>query len=190
MKRFVISKYSHPVVLSSLAASLLMGAVSAPAWAASTDVAANNLQSTLTTSGQAQSAPEWCIPQVQDALENLQHLLAPFNVSLEGTEISECDANIPGTPVGTSGTTSIPVDVQRSPSSPSVGAPDTASTPASAQNSSTPENTQDSGTPAGAQSPGIRENAQNSSNTQSPGTSEGTQNPSNALGGQNTPGGE
>ncbi len=70
MKGFVVSKCGRLIVLGSLAASLLMGAISASAWAASTDAIANTSPSVSTTSGQVHAMPDECPPLLQALLAN------------------------------------------------------------------------------------------------------------------------
>jgi len=144
MQSFVISKYHRPVVLASLAASLLMGAISAPAWAASTDMIANNSPSASTTSGKAQITLDgsqlqgiFSNPKVQDSIvhsilsnpktqDSIVHYLKDQKIK------SNLKSNIG--PVVSSNIPNIPENAQN-PSTP-VEAPNAPNTPANGQNQS------------------------------------------------------
>jgi hypothetical protein len=193
MKRFIVNKYRRPIVLASLAASLLMGAISAPAWAASTDVIANTPPSASTTSRELQiplsgnlsqailanpkvkdlitqqilSNPEVhdrIIQYLKDHTKN-KHNIGP--VGAPNTPSTPENTQNPSTPVEAPNTDSTPVEAPNTDSTP-VEAPNTDSTPVEAPNTdSTPvEAPNTDSTPVEAQNtPSMPVSQQNQSNT-------------------------
>jgi hypothetical protein len=138
MKHFIVSKYRRSVVLASLTASLLMGAISAPAWAdESTDAIANTSPGVSTTSGQVQATD--CPPLIQTLLAHSK-LSGKLASKLKG------DGKITCTPGS-----HLSLTLVRIPNTPKNG--QTSSTPIVGQSPSTPQNGQTSSTPIVGQSP-------------------------------------
>ena len=147
MERFVVSKYLRPIVLSGLATSLLIGVLSAPAWATSTDKIANTSPSVSPTSGGLQISLNESLsqailsnPKVHDWI--MQQILSDPKVHdqiiqyLKDKHNLKSNISLAVPPNGPS----MPVGAPNGPNMP-VGAPNTPSTPVGALNKpSTPEN--------------------------------------------------